>query len=48
METHIGIGVYPVSAGGVAAIDYRDRRVRMREQRVGKRGTVRNSVCRAG
>lgn len=31
METDIGIGVYPVSAGGVAAIDYRDRRVGMRE-----------------
>ena len=37
METYVGIGVYPVSAGRVAAIDYRDRRVGMREQRVGKR-----------
>ena len=37
METDIRIGIYPVSAGGVAAIDYRDRRVGMREQRVGKR-----------
>ena len=37
METDVGIGIDPMSAGGMTAIDYRDRRVRMREQRVGKR-----------
>ena len=37
MQTDVGIGVYPVSTRGVAAIDYRDRRVGMREQSVGKR-----------
>ena len=37
MESDVGIGIYPMSAGGVTAIDHRDRRVGMREQRVGKR-----------
>jgi hypothetical protein len=37
METDVGIGIYPMPAGDVAAIDYCDRRVGMREQRVGKR-----------
>ena len=37
METDEGIGVDPVSARGVAAIDQRDRRVGMREQCVSKR-----------
>src|SRR5262245_39049983 len=37
MQADVGIGVDPVSAGGVAAIDDRDGRVGMREQRVGER-----------
>lgn len=37
METDVGIGVDPVSAGSMAAIDYGDRRVGMCEQCVGKR-----------
>lgn len=37
MQADVGIGVDPVSAGRVAAIDDRDRRVGMVEQRVGER-----------
>jgi len=37
METDVGIGVDPVSARSVTAVDERDRRVGMREQRVGER-----------
>ena len=36
METDVGIGVDPVPARGVTAIDDRDRRLGMREQRVGE------------
>ena len=37
MQTDKGISVNPVSAGGVAAIDDRDGRVGVGEQRVGER-----------
>ena len=36
MQTHVGIRVDPVSARGVTAIDDRDRRSGVLEQRVGK------------
>ena len=37
METNVGIGVDPVSTWDVTAIDYRDRCIRMREQRIDER-----------
>ncbi len=37
MESDIGIGIDPVSAWGVAAVDDSDPGVGMREQRVGER-----------
>ncbi len=36
MEPHVGIGVDPVSPRRVATIDDGDRRIAMREKRVGK------------